>query len=546
MLTPNIGMVEIGSLIASGYIFYVLLKRFVRNPPTRLKGPSSRNFLFGIMPRILNAPDSDVIYEEWAAQYGSVFSIPATFGSRNVVLTDPKTIAHFAARETYGYIGTPRAKRIQEKLFGKGLVWAEDDSHKRRAATGTKPGVQQCGYQELDSSFLRFYVQGKLLSSADKITHVVNRRKPRGMRYLNVGLRMERQSRFRNGRMNHISLDTIGLAGFAHDFGTLSGKMSTIAKAFDEIGSKPSFLDTVSFILSLIIPFLSMGVIPTARGSLLNQLTKEMRALGDKFLETTSDVTTDKSVIGLLVKSASSEQISQEEVRAQINVLLLAGYETTAISLTWALIELSRNPAIQTKLREELLQLGGDPNWEELNKHGSFLDAVACEILRCHPPLAETDRMAAEDDILPLSMPIETIDGQVVDSLFVHKGTIVTLPIACLNRSEAFWGPTAKDFSPARWLDEAEGIDKHRARELQGYRHLLTFVDGARMCLGKTFALVEFKAVLSVLVRNYTFEFPNGAETALGRHRNILFRPKVEGETGYGVPLKIRPYLGSE
>ncbi|KAF7375651.1 Cytochrome P450 [Mycena sanguinolenta] len=528
MRTPNVGPAELGILVASSYILYAFFARFGSRRSTRLKGPTSGNFLFGSMPRLLNAPDVGAIYEDWASRYGSVFSVPATLGSRTVVLTDPKSIAHFAARETYGYVGTPRAKRFQERLIGRGLFWAEGDSHKRQRRA-LNPAFSNAAIKNLtpvffDSAYKTKAAWDAMIESGPSEGTVIE-------------VQMW---------MNHISLDTIGLAGFAHDFGTLAGKTSSIAKAFDEMGSKPStFLEKVLFLLSFIRPV--FGFIPTPRRLMLNQLTKEMLAIGEKFLESTGDVTTlDKSVIGLLVKSASSEKISQEEVKAQINTLLLAGYETTAISLTWALIELSRNPAIQTKLRQELLQLGGDPTWEDLTNHGSFLDAVACEILRCHPPLAEIQRMAAEDDILPLSAPLEAANGQVVESVFVREGTVLTLPISCINRSEAFWGPTAKTFNPARWLDETDGIDKCRAQEIQGYRHLLTFSDGARICIGKTFAVAEFKAVLSVLVRNYTFELPGGPETVIGRHRNILPRPKVEGEAGYGVPLKIRPYISSE
>ncbi|KAJ6489013.1 cytochrome P450 [Mycena sanguinolenta] len=529
MQTPNFGAAEVGILIATSYILYMLFTRFGLNSrhSTRLKGPSGGNFLFGSKPLLLNAPDVGAIYEDWAAQYGSVFSVPATLGNRTVVLTDPKSIAHFATRETYGYVGTPRSKQALQRLIGKGLFWAEGDSHKRQRRA-LNPAFSNAAIKNLtpvffDSAYKTKVAWDAMLEAGPS-----------------EGTVIEVQT-----WMNHISLDTIGLAGFAHDFGTLSGKTSSIAKAFDELGSKPTtFLDKVLFLLSSISPV--FGSIPTSRSLTFNQLTKEMFAIGEKFVESTGDVTADKSVIGLLVKSASSEKISQEEVKAQINVLLLAGYETTAISLTWALIELARNPAIQNKLRQELLQLGGDPSWENLTNHGSFLDAVMCEILRYHPPVSEIERIAAEDDIVPLSAPLQTANGEVVESVFVREGTIVTLPISCINRSEAFWGPTAKTFNPARWLDETDGIDKQRAQEIQGYRHLLTFSDGARICLGKTFAVVEFKAVLSVLVRNYTFELPGGPETAIGRYENILPRPKVEGEAGYGVPLKIRPYGPSE
>ena len=61
-----------------------------------------------------------------------------------------------------------------------------------------------------------------------------------------------------------------------------------------------------------------------------------------------------------------------------------------------------------------------------------------------------------------------------------------------MNRSTSFWGPNAKEFKPERWLDDESGVPE-KAKEVQGYHHLLTFVDGPRTCLGKGFALAEFK-----------------------------------------------------
>jgi cytochrome P450 len=82
-----------------------------------------------------------------------------------------------------------------------------------------------------------------------------------------------------------------------------------------------------------------------------------------------------------------------------------------------------------------------------------------------------------------------------VDAVFVRKGTMVTFPIECINRSTAFWGPDAKVFNPARWQDDS--INQHRAQEIQGYRHLLTFSDGPRMCLGKVSVCVNFEFALT-------------------------------------------------
>ncbi|KAG2344471.1 hypothetical protein BDR05DRAFT_836188, partial [Suillus weaverae] len=75
------------------------------------------------------------------------------------------------------------------------------------------------------------------------------------------------------------------------------------------------------------------------------------------------------------------------------------------------------------------------------------------------------------------------------DSISIAKGTRITISGAAINRSVAIWGPDAKEFKPDRWLAE-DGISG-KAKEVQGHRHLLTFVDGPRTCLGKDFAIAE-------------------------------------------------------
>ena len=68
------------------------------------------------------------------------------------------------------------------------------------------------------------------------------------------------------------------------------------------------------------------------------------------------------------------------------------------------------------------------------------------------------------------------------------------MPIRMVNRSCAFWGADAKAYRPERWLEE-DGPPAG-ARGVAGHRHLLSFSDGARTCLGKSFALAEFKVRL--------------------------------------------------
>jgi len=152
-----------------------------------------------------------------------------------------------------------------------------------------------------------------------------------------------------------------------------------------------------------------------------------------------------------------------------------------------------------------------------------YLDALTCEVLRLHPGAPEWTRevylpfhfpafslfdgfffelccafipgQAIQDDTIPLTHPIRTASGNFVDKIFVTKGTFLRIPIAGVNRSEALWGPDAAKFDPGRWL-VSNGETKSamgRMEEVKGYRNLLTFGNGSRTCLGKNFALLEFK-----------------------------------------------------
>ena len=102
---------------------------------------------------------------------------------------------------------------------------------------------------------------------------------------------------------------------------------------------------------------------------------------------------------------------------------------------------------------------------------------------------------AIEDDVIPLSEPVRTKYGELVDSLTIAKGTLVAISVKSMNRSAMFWGEDAKVFRPSRWLEDAHGQNgiPAKAKEINGYRHLLTFADGPRTCLGKHFAVTDLK-----------------------------------------------------
>ncbi|KAJ7775693.1 cytochrome P450 [Mycena maculata] len=518
-------------ILASGvWLVTTIVRRFAnRNASgTKLNGPPSESLIFGVSRRITQSDDSGDLFQEWAAKYGPVFQVPTAFGGRRTILCDPKAVNHFYSMERSVYVKSKLGRAVISNLFGRGLLWAEGESHKRQRKALT-PAFSNAAIRRLTAVFydsahkLKVYWDASIESQAGTIIDVEH-------------------------WMNLVALDSIGIAGFSHDFRSLDGEYSAVAAAFDSLSFEGTgVLSNLVFLLGTQFPFLAH--LPTKRNRIILNLRRKMSIIADQLLEKTrrekkthvSDETSDRSIIGLLLKAEEEDaelHMDEGEVLAQ-NVLLLAGYETTSISLTWALIELAKNPEKQIKLREELANFGvTDPTWDQLVSSLPYLDSVCLETLRLHPPLSETTRQAMVDDVLPVGEPITTASGEAVTNVAVAKGNIVTVSIRCMNRSEVFWGPNSKEFVPERWLTLND--DPLRAKEIQGHRHIVTFLDGPRTCLGKSFALAEFKAVLSVLIRNFTFEFPDGPETEIGKHRGIIPRPKVVGQSGASVPLRVR------
>ncbi|KAG2068516.1 cytochrome P450 [Suillus decipiens] len=500
---------------------------------TQLRGPPRTSFIYGVSHDLASSQDNGRMYERWATDYGVAYMIPSVLGQSKIVLCDTRAIAHFYARETWTYVQTPLTAALRERLIGRGLLWSEGEAHRRQRKALT-PGFSNAAIRELTSVFYDSAYKAKAVWDT-----VIESSK-------DSGAVIEVQN-----WMNHISLDTVGIAGFSHDFGSLNGKRASVTEVFDSFGAnqRASAINNVIFLLASMFPIVIK--LPSKRRNLTKKLSVTLGEISNDLLIRSrrekdvnmSERDEEKSIIGLLIKSEGQDaeiHMSEEEVIAQMKVLLIAGYETTSISLTWALIELSRHHNVQTSLREELLAFGPDPTYDQLKANLSYLDAVIHEILRLHPPVAEFTRVAAADDVIPLSEPVRTLSGEITGSISVAKGTLITISIAAINRSFAIWGADAKEFKPDRWL-AGDGITE-KAKEVQGHRHLLTFVDGPRTCLGKDFAIAEFKAVLSVLVKNFVFEMRDGPDTEVEIVRGILPRPRVVGEDGIGVPLRIRRY----
>jgi cytochrome P450 family 135 len=178
------------------------------------------------------------------------------------------------------------------------------------------------------------------------------------------------------------------------------------------------------------------------------------------------EVATRTDVLAMLVRSANEggHTMTDRELRDQLMTLLVAGHETTATGLSWALERLTRHPAVlDTAVRAAR---DGDDD---------YLDAVAKETLRIRPVVFDVGRV--------LKQPVELAGHRLPAGVMVAPG------IGLVHESDDVY-PDADRFDPDRMLGVTLGPTTW-----------FPFGGGNRRCLGATFAMVELRVVLREILR---------------------------------------------
>lgn len=173
---------------------------------------------------------------------------------------------------------------------------------------------------------------------------------------------------------------------------------------------------------------------------------------------------TRTDVLAMLVRADDGRTMTDRELRDQLMTLLVAGHETTATGLSWALERLTRHPAILDKA-VRAAQDGDD----------EYLDAVVKETLRIRPVVFDIGRI--------LTQPIELAGYR------LPAGVMVTPGIGLVHASDSVY-PDPSRFDPDRMLGVTHSPTTW-----------LPFGGGNRRCLGATFAAVEMRVVLREILR---------------------------------------------
>lgn len=232
--------------------------------------------------------------------------------------------------------------------------------------------------------------------------------------------------------------------------------------------------------LSRILPF-DMPYLPSTRAGIArlqelvqNIVAQRRREGGDRG---------DLLSMLLAARDEDGSALSDEDVAAESLTILLAGHDTTAHTMTWAMYLLSQQPALQEALADEVRSVAGDRplTFDDLPRL-SLSERVVQETLRLYPAAWWADRVCSE----PAQLGPHTIPG----------GTSVVFSVYVTHRDARFF-PDPLRFDPDRFLPE-------RAKEIPASAHL-PFGAGVHVCIGNTFALMEGRLILSALAQRFRF-----------------------------------------
>lgn len=177
----------------------------------------------------------------------------------------------------------------------------------------------------------------------------------------------------------------------------------------------------------------------------------------------------------------TGQKMTTAELRDNLLTFIVAGHETTALTLSWALYLMSYAPHIQDAARSEAQAVLGDRAATAADvARLPLIRRIVDETLRLYPPAAWLARTAKAQDVLC--------------GREVRPGDTVILPIYALHRHHALWrDPDA--FDPDRFLDP-KAVDRFA---------YLPFGDGPRICIGANFALQEAVIILATLLARFRF-----------------------------------------
>lgn len=425
------------------------------------------------------------------------------FGPKVFIVVQDPVMARNILRENSILYDKGILSEILEEVMGKGLIPADYETWKirRRAIV---PGFHAAWLRHMTSVFGQ---STQIL--CDKLARIDG----------SAIVDMETE-------YSSLALDIIGKAIFNFEFDSVNSESPIIKAVYRAL--KETEHRSMMFLPYWKIPG-ARSVVPRLRrfyadmqliGETLNYLIESAKAAA-----TSADLSelesrdyenvTDPSLLRFLVE-LRGEETTNNQLRDDLTTLLIAGHETTAAVLTWATVELTKNPHIFKLAREEVDRVIGDrtPTYEDVCRL-QYMRRVIAETLRLYPAPPVLIRRLLADTTLP--------QGGAEQETFLMRGTDVFVNVYSLHRSAALWEDPEK-YDPERWLyptrnpgvkgwsgySPAPGLAEGNPlypTEVNADFAFLPFGGGSRKCVGDHFALLESVVSLAMIIRRFDFSF---------------------------------------
>jgi sterol 14alpha-demethylase len=225
------------------------------------------------------------------------------------------------------------------------------------------------------------------------------------------------------------------------------------------------------------------------RDAARERLVELVQGIIDRRTERGAVAREDRDLLDVLI----SIDMTADYITGIFISMMFAGHHTSSGTASWALIELMRNPETMAAVVKELDDLYADGSEVSFQALRSIpqLEAALKETLRLHPPLIILMRVVAEEiELAGHTIPV---------------GTVVAASPRISNRiAEDFPQPDA--FDPGRYIDP-------RQEDLQNRWTWIPFGAGKHRCVGNAFAMMQMKAIFSVILRDYEFEMAQPADS---------------------------------
>ena len=288
------------------------------------------------------------------------------------------------------------------------------------------------------------------------------------------------------------------LAGDAHEIGeSLQGLMQGMGR-YVMLGPR---------VLRIPTPLRRRALTSFARiDQIVQRIIDEHRIAGD----------TGDMLSMLIAAEEDGTGFDDAQVRDEAMTLILAGHETTAMTLTWTWMLLAQNPAIAEWLHEELdsALAGRAPGMDDMASLPRTRSVIA-EAIRLYPPAWIQGRR--------MLSPTE------VDGWTIPAGATTLISQFAMHRSPRWW-KSSLTFMPQRWIDADGAFSEDAPGQPRGA--WFPFGWGNRRCIGEQFAWTEATLVLATLAQRWRPELVPGAD--------ITVTPAVTLRSKGGMPMVLR------